>query len=77
MIKKFAQLRRVADNREIRKDTDYEVWSHIERGLLALYQNGETENEAFYKHLLDRLMVFRDRQMELHLQHLPQVFHFE
>ena len=38
--------------------------------------NGETESEAFYKMLLQSLIVFKDRHMELRLNWLPQVFHF-
>jgi len=37
---------------------------------------GETESEVFYKMLLQSLTVFKDRHMELRLNHLPQVFHF-
>ena len=38
--------------------------------------NGESENEVFYKTLLQSLTVFKDRHMELRLNRLPQVFHF-
>ena len=38
--------------------------------------NGETESEVFYKMLLQSLIVFKDRHMELRLNWLPQVFHF-
>ena len=38
--------------------------------------NGETENTAFCKTILDNLTIFKDRHMELRLNWLPQVFHF-
>lgn len=38
--------------------------------------NGELESEAFCKTLLQSLTVFKDRHMELRLNWLPQVFHF-
>lgn len=38
--------------------------------------NGETENEVFYKNILESLTVFKDRHIELRLNHLPQVIHF-
>lgn len=37
---------------------------------------GETESEVFFKTMLDHLTVFKDRHMELRLNHLPQVFRF-
>jgi len=38
--------------------------------------NGKTESEVFYKTLLQSLIVFKDRHMELRLNWLPQVFYF-
>ena len=38
--------------------------------------NGEIESEVFYKYLLEQLTVFKDRHLELKLNHLPMVFHF-
>lgn len=36
----------------------------------------ETESEVLYKIILESLTVFKDRRMELRLNHLPQVFQF-
>lgn len=38
---------------------------------------GETESEGLYKKLVEQLTVYRDRHMELKLNHLPQIFRFE
>ena len=38
--------------------------------------NGEIDSEVFCKTMLDSLTVFKDRHMELRLNHLPHVFHF-
>ena len=38
--------------------------------------NGELESEAFYKNVLDELIVFKDGHMELRLQNLPHKFLF-
>ena len=38
--------------------------------------SGELESEVFYRHLLERLTVFKDRHLELKLHHLPMVFRF-
>ena len=38
--------------------------------------NGEIESEVFCKTMLESLIVFKDRHMELRLKLLPQVFHF-
>lgn len=47
----------------------------IQFNLKALL-NCEVESEALYKMLLNRIIVFKDRHMELHLNHLPQIFIF-
>ena len=39
--------------------------------------NGEIESEVFYKSMLDRLIVFKDRHIELQFNCLPHVLHFE
>ena len=57
------------------KPTSREIKSCIQEEITGLL-NGEIESEAFYKHLLERLTVFKDRHMELKLNHLPMVFHF-
>lgn len=36
----------------------------------------ETESEIFVKNLLHGLTVYKDRHIELRLNHLPHVFHF-
>lgn len=46
------------------------------RSEVASILNGETESEVFCKIMLDSLTVFKDRHMELRLNHLPQVFQF-
>ena len=39
--------------------------------------NGLTESEAFYKNLLDRLVVFRNGRVEASLNGLSQVWTFQ
>ncbi len=43
---------------------------------VAALLNGETESEVLSKTLLKDLTVFKDRHMELRLNHLPHVFRF-
>lgn len=38
---------------------------------------GSTESDVFCKTILKQITVFKDRHMELKLNHLPQVFHFD
>ena len=47
----------------------------LRQRILALL-SGERVSEALYKHLLDSLLVYRDKHMELRLKDLPLVFHF-
>lgn len=49
--------------------------SHIESKIEAIL-NGSTESEVFYKNILHSLTVFKDRHMELRLNHLSMVFQF-
>lgn len=46
------------------------------RAEAAAIVQGEIESEVFYKTMLDRLTVFKDRHLELRLHLLPFVFHF-
>ena len=39
--------------------------------------NGEVDNDAFYRTILEKITVYRDRHIELKLNHLTQVFHFK
>ena len=38
---------------------------------------GQKQSEVFYKHMVDRLTVFKDRHLELRLNHLDQCFWFQ
>lgn len=49
MAKKYAQLVRIDQDREIRKDTDYEAWYHLEQGLLLALKESGTLNAAQYR----------------------------
>ena len=44
--------------------------------VLTAILRGDTESEAFLKNILHSLTVFKDRHMELRLNHLSMVFHF-
>ena len=48
----------------------------LHRNIMSIL-HGETECESFYKMILDKITVFKDRHMELTLKNLPQVFYFE
>lgn len=39
---------------------------------IAAIANGESEGEAFYKNLLNYMVVYRDKRVEVHLNFLPQ-----
>ena len=43
---------------------------------IAAILNGEIQNEIFYKIMLQSLTVYKDRHMELRLNHLQHVFQF-
>ena len=60
--------------KENRQDSEA-LRSLIQSEVMSIL-NGSTESEVFYKTLLQSLTVFKDRHMELRLNHLPQVFHF-
>ena len=66
---KDAELRQweMRDSNALRAAIEKEV-----SGIL----NCEIEREVFCKTMLESLTVFKDRHMELRLNHLPQVFHF-
>ena len=55
---------------------DSEALRSIIQSEVVAILSGNTESEVFYKTLLQNLTVFKDRHMELRLNHLPQVFHF-
>jgi len=38
---------------------------------------GKTDSEAFYKNLLDHMVVYKDKRVEVYLNHLPQKWTFE
>lgn len=65
---KSRQLQAAGQNLEQRKA---EIAAQLQ-SILCL----ETESEVFCKSILERLTVWKDRHMELQLQHLPQVFCF-
>ena len=60
--------------KENRQDSET-LRSKMQSEVMAIL-SGNTESEVFYKILLQSLTVFKDRHMELRLNHLPQVFHF-
>ena len=64
-----------AQNRRDRKQDPAGLRAQIQAEVTAILQ-GETESEVFCKSLLHSLTVFKDRHMELRLNHLPHVFHF-
>lgn len=64
-----------AQNRRDRKQDPAGLRAQIQSEVAAILR-GETESEVFCKSLLHSLTVFKDRHMELRLNHLPQVFHF-
>lgn len=53
----------------------HQLKAEIEAELAALL-NGEVDNEVFYRALLDQMTVYKDRHIELRLNHLQQVFQF-
>ena len=76
-IKYDGQLEELRQRLEKMEETQtpQTVKAEIQAELMDLL-NGETESEVFYKHLLERLTVFKDRHLELKLNHLPMVFRF-
>ena len=46
------------------------------QGEVTSILNCETESEVLYKNILNSIIVFKDRHLELRLNHLPQVFQF-
>ena len=60
--------------KENRQDSET-LRSKMQSEVMAIL-SGNTESEVFYKILLQSLTVFKDRHMELRLNHLPKVFHF-
>lgn len=59
-----------------RRPDPQELRTDILKEVTALL-NGRTESDAFCKNLLERITVFPDRHLELTLNNLPIVFHFE
>lgn len=66
-----AHLRRLEETGPDLRDNG----ADLRQQILALL-NGNAESEAFFKHLLEQLTVFKDRHLELRLKHLPTVFRF-
>lgn len=54
---------------------DADLYLGIKREILNLL-NGQSESVVFYRTLLNHITVFPDRHLELHLNHLTQVFWF-
>ena len=63
---------------EVQKDSkqDFTALKMKIHSEVSAILRGETESEVFYKTTLHSLTVFKDRHMELRLNHLPHVFHF-
>ena len=54
-----------------------EKWDHAAiRSEVSGILTGDIESEVFAKTMVDRLTVFKDRRVELRLNHLPQIYHF-
>lgn len=66
---KDAELRR-------RENRDSKTLRTVIQSEVSGILNGEIDSEVFCKTMLDSLTVFKDRHMELRLNHLPHVFHF-
>lgn len=49
MARAFAQLVRIDQDREIRKDTDYEAYYHIEHGLLLALRDSGTLSDIQFR----------------------------
>ena len=64
-----------AAKRKARKLDPEGLRADIQREVAAILK-GDTESEVFYKTLLQSLTVFKDRHVELRLNHLPQIYHF-
>lgn len=47
----------------------------IEKKITAIV-GGETDKEVFYKNLLDHMVVFKDKRVEVHLNYLPYQWSF-
>ena len=49
MALKFSKLLKIEGDREIRKDTDYDCWYHLEQGLLLALRESGTLNAMQYR----------------------------
>ena len=47
----------------------------VKRQVTAIV-NGQTDSEAFYKNILDHMVVYKDCHVEVHLNLLPQKWVF-
>ena len=56
-------------------DSPVQIEETIRSAIIDLL-SGKTENDAFYRPILDGITVHKDRHMELRLKELPHVFHF-
>jgi hypothetical protein len=74
-IKSLRQRQRKAEVQQLERPDPKSLRMAIEQKVTAIL-TGDTESEVFSKVMLDRLTVFQDRHMELHLQKLPHVFQF-
>ena len=75
---KLSRLQKRLDDalkrKENRQDSEA-LRSKMQSEVMAIL-SGNTESEVFYKTLLQSLTVYKDRHMELRLNHLRQIFRF-
>ena len=74
-LKELQKRIALAEEQTTEKKNSEQLRTAIQAEITALL-NCEAENEILYKNLLQSLTVFKDRYMELKLNHLPQVFRF-
>ncbi len=60
----------------LQQGSDTEHLKKIIQTELAAILNVETVSDVFFKSILDKMTVFRDKHIELQLKFLPQIFHF-
>ena len=72
---RLSSLRERMEKLKAGKRNPQEIRAGIQAEITGLL-GGEIESEAFYRYLLDRLTVYKDRHLELKLNELPMVFRF-
>lgn len=70
------QIRLTAAEHQEMSGTEAEQQKTELRKQIRSILDGETESIILYKILLEQITVFKDRHLELVLNHLPLVFHF-